>query len=124
MFLSIPTLKEMVINTISAKTKVPRDHVKEVLEADGPWTDHDRFLTNMFMTAKQRSEDLDVDLAQFETGAPVDLEISTGEEEPSFKSVEKLAEVSRETGQPLETINAINTAYFEFVDYITDMMKK
>lgn len=123
MFLSIPALKEVVIDAISKKTSLPRESVKQVLESDGPWTDHDRFLTNTFMSAKQRAEDLGVDLAQVEAGYPVDLEVSA-EGGASFESAERLEEVSKETGQPLETIEAINQAYFEFIDKITEMMKK
>lgn len=112
MFLSIPALKEVVIEAISKKTNLPRESVKQVLESDGPWTDHDRFLTNTFMSAKQRAEDLGVD-----------LEVSA-EGGASFESAERLEEVSKETGQPLETIEAINQAYFEFIDNVTQMMKK
>lgn len=121
MYLSIPALKEIVIDTISKKTNIPRDRVKEVLEYDGPWTDHDRFLMNTFMTAQQHAEDSGVDLstAMSETADFTELE---GEE--SLKSAERLVEVSKETGQPLETIEAINAAYFDFIENVTTMMKK
>ncbi|MCG3115442.1 MAG: hypothetical protein LLH30_07145 [Candidatus Manganitrophus sp. SA1] len=120
MYLSIPALKEIVIDTISKKTNISRDRVKEVLEYDGPWTDHDRFLMNTFMTAQQHAEDSGVDFsaAMGETGF-TELE---GEE--SIKSAERLVEVSKETGQPLETIEAINAAYFDFIENVTAMMKK
>lgn len=121
MYLSIPALKEIVIDTISKKTNISRDRVKEVLEYDGPWTDHDRFLMNTFMTAQQHAEDSGVDLsaAMGETADFTELE---GEE--SLKSAERLVEVSKETGQPLETIKAINAAYFDFIENVTTMMKK
>ena len=123
MFLSIPALKEVVINAISERMRVPRDTVKKVLESDGPWTDHDRFLTNTFMTAKQRSEDLGIDLTQIESDDPIGLEVSTGRE-ASLRRSEKLVEISKETGQPLETVKAIHTAYFEFIENVTSMIKK
>ncbi|WDT76400.1 MAG: hypothetical protein MPW16_04120 [Candidatus Manganitrophus sp.] len=46
------------------------------------------------------------------------------EGEESLKSAERLVEVSKETGQPLETIEAINAAYFDFIENVTTMMKK
>lgn len=121
MYLSIPALKEVVIDTISKKTNIPRDRVKEVLQCDGPWTDHDRFLMNTFMTAQQHAEDsgVDVSTAMGEIAGFTELE---GEE--SLNSAERLLEVSKETGQPLETIQAINASYFDFIDNVTTMMKK
>lgn len=121
MYLSIPALKEMVIDTISKKTNIPPDRVKEVLECDGPWTDHDRFLINTFMTAQQHAEDSGVDLSAA-MGEIADFTEFEGEE--SLKSAERLVEVSKETGQPLETIEAINAAYFDFIETVATMMKK
>lgn len=121
MYLSIPALKEIVIDTISKKTNISRDRVKEVLEYDGPWTDHDRFLINTFMTAQQHAEDSGVDVSTA-MGEIADFTELEGEE--SFKSAERLVEVSKETGQPLETIEAINAAYFDFIENVTAMMKK
>ncbi|MDC4204365.1 MAG: hypothetical protein MPW14_06155 [Candidatus Manganitrophus sp.] len=121
MYLSIPALKEIVIDTISKKTNISRDRVKEVLEYDGPWTDHDRFLINTFMTAQQHAEDSGVDVSTA-MGEIADFTELEGEE--SFKSAERLVEVSKETGQPLETIEAINAAYFDFIENVTTMMKK
>lgn len=121
MYLSIPALKEIVIDTISKKTNISRDRVKEVLEYDGPWTDHDRFLMNTFMTAQQHAEDSGVDVSTA-MGEIADFTELEGEE--SLKSAERLVEVSKETGQPLETIEAINAAYFDFIENVTAMMKK
>lgn len=121
MYLSIPALKEIVINTISKKTNISRDRIKEVLENDGPWTDHDRFLMNTFMTAQQYAEASGVDVSSA-MGEIADFTELEGEE--SLKSAERLVEVSKETGQPLETIEAINAAYFDFIESVTTMMKK
>lgn len=121
MYLSIPALKEIVIDTISKKTNISRDRVKEVLEYDGPWTDHDRFLINTFMTAQQHAEDSGVDVSTA-MGEIADFTELAGEE--SLNSAERLLEVSKETEQPLETIQAINAAYFDFIENVTTMMKK
>lgn len=121
MYLSIPALKEIVIDTISKKTNISRDRIKEVLKYDGPWTDHDRFLMNTFMTAQQHAEDSGVDVSSA-MGEIADFTELEGEE--SLKSAERLVEVSKETGEPLETIEAINAAYFDFIENVTMMMKK
>ncbi len=121
MYLSIPALKEVVIDAISKKTNIPRDRVKEVLECDGPWTDHDRFLMNTFITAQQHAEDSGVDVS---TAMDEIADFTELEGEESIRSAEALLEVSKETGQPLETIKAINAAYFDFIENVTTMMKK
>jgi len=133
MYLSIPALKEIVVDIISKKTKIPRDLVREVLESDGPWTDHDRFLINTFMTAQQQSRDPGVDFSAAVGGMAdltelginypaADIEDLAGDE-ACFNRSEKVVEASKETGQPLETVKAINSAYFEFVDNVAAMMK-
>jgi hypothetical protein len=130
MFLSIPALKALVIDTISKKTNIPPDRVKEVLESDGPWTDHGRFLMNMFITAKQHSEDSGVDLSAAMGGIADLTELGMNQPIGNLEALtgtevsEKLVAVSEETGQPIETIEAINRAYFEFIENVTAMMKK
>lgn len=127
MYLSNPTLKRGLINAVSKKTGVSLDSVAEILQCDGPWTDHNNFVVEALNKAARDSLELGVplssalnitaDLTDLETeiiiknmGSPTRDNVK--EAETSFDQIER---VSIKTGQSHEIIDAITEAYLDCV---------